>query len=125
MAKPLSELIKAVSREPVRRTLMYKGEEYEFYATYLTLAEQAKARAMQRESNDASEFALRILIDKALTSDGQKMFAPGQFAILKNEWPAAELETAMLQLVTGSSGTEEEEAVDPKPSSVTSKKTTS
>jgi hypothetical protein len=123
MAKPLSELIKAVTREPVRRTVNFKGEEYEFYATYLTLAERAKARSLQKDSEDTSEFALHLLIQKAKNKDGSPMFAPGQFAVLKNEWPAAELEAAMLQLLSG--GDEEEELLDPKPSSETSKKITS
>ena len=123
MAKPLSELIKAVNRDLVRHSVAYKGEDYEFYATYLTLGERAKAQTLQKNPDDASEFALHLLIQKAKNKDGSPMFAPGQFAILKNEWPAAELEAAMLKLVA--SGEEQEDEVDPKPSSESSKRTTS
>ena len=125
MAKPLSELIKAVNKAPVRRTLEFKGEEYEFFATYLTLAQRERVRSVQKNTEDASEFALRLLIDKALTADGQRMFNAGQYAELKNDWPASELEAAMLQLIAP---TEEEEAApevetDPKPSRKQSAKT--
>ena len=99
MAKPLSELIKGVNKEAIKRTIEFNGEEYEFYSTYLTLAQREKVKAAQKNSDDASEFALRLLIDKALTKDGKKMFQPGMYAELKNEWPAAELEAAMLKLI--------------------------
>ena len=98
-ALPLSDLIKAVSKEPERRTIMFNGVEYEFYSTHLTLAQREKVKNSQRNQDDASEFALRLLIDKALTKDGKKMFQPGQYAELKNEWPASELEQAMLQMI--------------------------
>jgi len=125
MAKPLSELIKAVSKAPVRRTLTFKGEEYEFWMTYLTLAQRERVRQTQKDKEDSNEFALRLLIDKALTADGQRMFSPGQYAELKNEWPASELEAAMLQMIAPTE--EEEEAAevetDPKPSRKQSAKT--
>ena len=112
MAKPLSELIKGVNKEPVRRTLTFQGETYEFFSTFLTLAQREKIKAAQKNADDAQEFALKLLIDKALTKDGKRMFQPGQYAELKNEWPASELETAMLQLIRGSEDEEGDE--DPK-----------
>ena len=39
------------------------------------------------------------------------MFADGMYAELKNDWPAAELEAAMLQLIAADDA---EEPVDPK-----------
>ena len=41
------------------------------------------------------------------------MFADGQYSELKNEWPAAELEAAMLQLIQAEEE-DEMEAADPK-----------
>ena len=108
MAKPLTELIKAVNKEPVRRTVEFNGEEYEFYSTFLTLAQREKVKAAQKNADDANEFALKLLIDKALTKDGKKMFQPGMYAELKNEWPAAELEAAMLKLIQDEEAGEEE-----------------
>ena len=104
---------KAFAKDPVRKTVKYKGEEYEFYHTHLTLAERAKVKAAQRDPEDANEFALKLLLSKALKKNGSKMFADGQYAELKNEWPAAELEAAMLQLIQAEEE-DEMEAVDPK-----------
>ena len=108
MAKPLSELIKGVNKEPVRRTVEFNGEEYEFFSTYLTLAQREKVKNAQKNADDANEFALKLLIDKALTKDGQKMFQPGMYAELRNEWPAAELEAAMLKLISDEQAEDEE-----------------
>ena len=111
MAKPLSELIKGVNQEATKRTLEFNGETYEYWATFLTLGQRAKVKALQKDPDDANEFALKLLIDKALTKDGKRMFQPGQYAELKNEWPANELEAAMMQLLAPSN---EEEDEDPK-----------
>ena len=102
---------KAFSKTPVRKVVKYKGEEYEFYHTHLTLAERAKVKAAQRDPEDANEFALKLLLSKAQKKSGAKMFADGMYAELKNDWPAAELEAAMLQLIAAE---EAEEAIDPK-----------
>ena len=111
MAKELSAMSKAFAKDPVRKIVKYKGEEYEFYHTHLTLAERARVKAAQRDPEDANEFALKLLLSKALKKNGSKMFADGQYAELKNEWPAAELEAAMLELIKAE---ESEEAADPK-----------
>ena len=115
MAKELSAMSKAFSKTPVRKIVRYKGEEYEFYHTHLTLAERAKIKAAQRDPDDANEFALKLLLSKAMKKNGSKMFADGMYAELKNEWPAAELEAAMLLLIASEDATDEaEEAADPK-----------
>jgi len=122
MAKDLSALSKAFSKKPIRRVVKYKGEEYEFFHTHLTLAERARVRAAQRDPEDANEFALKLLLAKAQKKDGGKMFADGMYAELKNEWPAAELESAMLQLIApedeepsgDDDGKKKEEVFDPK-----------
>lgn len=100
MAKPLSELIKAVNRDKVKQALFFQGEEYEFYMSYLTLKQRAKIKAVQKDADDANEFALRLLISKAYTKDGQKMFQDGQYAELIEEWPAKELEEAMMKIIS-------------------------
>jgi hypothetical protein len=125
MAKPLSELIKAVNKAPVRRTLTFQGEEYEFYMTYLTLGERERVRQTQKNQEDSNEFALRLLIAKAQNKDGSRMFQVAKYAELKEEWPASELEAAMMQMIAP---TEEEEAApeaetNPKPSRKPSEKT--
>ena len=68
-ALPLSDLIKAVDKTPVRRTLTYKGQEYEYFSTYLTLGQRERVRNSQKNSDDANEFALKLLIKKALKKE--------------------------------------------------------
>ena len=99
MAKPLSELINAVNRDKVKQTLFFQGEEYEFYISYLTLKQRARVKKEQADAEDSNEFALKLLISKAFTKDGRKMFQPGQFAELYDEWPARELEEAMMKII--------------------------
>ena len=112
MAKPFSDLIKAVNKEPTRRTLQYQGETYEYFSTVLTMQQRENVKTTQKNKDDGNEFALKLLIDKALTKDGKRMFQPGQYAELKNEWPAQEVDAAMMLLLD--SGSEEEEEQDPK-----------
>ena len=99
MGKPLSELIKAVNRDRVKQTIFFQGEEYEFYMSYLTLAQRAKVKAQQKDADDSNEFDLKLLISKAYTADGQRMFQDGQYSELKQEWPERELEEAMMKII--------------------------
>ena len=108
MAVPFSQAIKAVNNEPVRRVVKYKGEEYEFYSTFLTLGQRDRVKNTQKNVEDANEFALKLLISKALTEDGKKMFQPGQYAELKEDWPADLVEAAMLKLISDEQAEEEE-----------------
>ena len=110
MAKPLSELIKAVDRSKVKQTLFYKGEEYEFYMSYLTLKQRAKVKKAQQDAEDSNEFALKLLISKAYTADGTRMFQDGQFAELYEEWPERELEEAMMKIINPDEPDAEEES---------------
>ena len=114
MAKPLSDLIKAVNRDKVRQTLFCQGEEYEFYMSYLTLAQREKARKAQQDPENNSEFALKLLISKAYTKDGKRMFQDGQFAELFNDWPASELEDALGKILNPETPDPTEEATKGK-----------
>ena len=109
-ALPLSDLIKAVDKTAVRRTLTYKGQEYEFYSTFLTLGQRERVKKGQKDQEDANEFALKLLIKKARHADGARMFQDGQYAELKEDWPATEVEAAMLALIQAPPEEEIEEA---------------
>ena len=109
-AKPFSDLIKAVNKEPERRTLQYKGETYEYWATVLTMAQREAIKRIQKNENDANEFAVRLLISKALFKDGKRMFQDAQYAEMKNEWPVAEVEEAMLKLLKSDADRDAEES---------------
>ena len=69
----------------------------------LTIAER---EAIQKKagSDDASDFALGMLIEKALDAEGKRLFQDGEKAVLKNAVEAAVLQD--IQLAMLSSGAE-------------------
>ena len=122
MGSALDRLKKSVSMASTRRAVeLPDGTEFEFFMTPLTLAERSRAQK-QAKSDDATDFALQLLVSKATDENGMKMFSAGEVAELRNELPASVVEALMLQLLAEP---EEEVEVDPKPSSRNSAKTTS
>jgi len=123
MGSALDRLKKSVSMASTRRAVdLPDGSEFEFFMTPLTLAERGRAQK-QAKSDDATDFALQLLVAKATDENGQKMFSAGEVAELRNELPASVVEALMLQLLQEP---EVEEAdVDPKSSRTSSRKTAS
>ena len=74
------------------------------WVTPLTLAEKERAQRMAK-SDDANEFALRLLLTKAQDETGEKLFQD----VLKNEVRDSDLQKLMLSIIQ-----EEEEPLDPK-----------
>lgn len=113
MARALDKLKASVSMKPQRKAVeLPNGEEFEFYAPPITLAQRARAQK-QAGNDDASSFALQLLVMVAVDENGQKLFAPGEVAELRNELPASVVEALMLQLLTGAEEPEDE-ALDMK-----------
>ena len=113
MGKALDRLKKSVSMKAARRVVdLPDGSEFEFYMTPLTLAERARAQK-QAKSDDATDFALQLLVTKARDENGRALFNVGELAELRNELPASVVEALMLQLI-GEAEQEEEEEVDMK-----------
>ena len=111
--RALEKLKKAVSMKPTSREVeLPDGTKFEFYMTPLTLAERARAQK-QAKSDDATDFALQLLVSKAKDSSGVPLFSAGEIADLRNMLPASVVEALMLQLI-GESEQEEDEAVDMK-----------
>jgi hypothetical protein len=124
MSNALERLKKAVSMKPQRKAAeLPDGSEFEFWMTPLTLAERSRAQK-QAKSDDATDFALQLLVAKATDENGGRLFNVGDLADLRNVLPASVVEALMLQLLT-SEEVEEEDEVDPKPSQPTSKRTAS
>ena len=61
-------------------------------------------------SDDAKEFALRLLMTKAQDENGQKLFNLGEIDVLKHEVRDSDLQSLMLAVISE----EEEENIDPK-----------
>ena len=99
MSKALDKLKKAVSMKPQRRSIeLPDGNDFEWYMTPLTLAERTRAQK-QAKSDDATDFALQLLVTKAKDQNGTPLFNQGDLADLRNMLPASLVESMMLQLV--------------------------
>ena len=90
--------------------------------TPLTLAERAKAQKQAR-SDDATEFALQLLVTKARDELNAPLFNQGDLAELRNALPASVVELLMLEIIAEEEREEEDEELDPKPSQRSSRKT--
>ena len=71
----------------------------------LTIAERETIQK-RTGSDDANDFALSLMIQKALDTDGKRMFAEGDKAALRREVEAAVLQE--IQLAMLESGTDKE-----------------
>ena len=112
MGKALDRLKKSVSMKPARCAVeLPDGSEFEFWMTPLTLAERTRAQK-QAKSDDATDFALQLLVSKARDENNRPLFNVGELAELRNELPASVVEALMLQLI--GEVEEEEEEVDLK-----------
>ena len=122
--RALERLKASVAMKATRKTItLPDGSEFEFLSRPVTLAQ--RARAQKLAGNDsATDFAMQLLVMLAEDENGQKLFAPGEIAELRNELPAALVEGLMLQLLQEPEP-EEGEASDPKPSSSSLKRTIS
>ena len=99
MGKALDRLKKSVSMTASRRVVeLPDGSEFEFFMTPLTLAERARAQK-QAKSEDATDFALQLLVSKAKDSSGRALFNVGEIAELRNALPASVVEALMLELI--------------------------
>jgi hypothetical protein len=114
MGKALDRLKQAVSMKATRKAVtLPDGSEFEFYAAPVTLAQRARAQK-QAGGDDATSFALQLLVMLAQDENGQKLFAPGEIAELRNELPAAVVEALMLQLLQDAEPEEDAEPLDMK-----------
>ena len=97
----------------VRKEVEIKGEDFTFYMTPLTIAEQQAANKQAR-SDDATDMAIQLLIKKALDVNGQPMFQQDAAAILRNSVDRNEVEKLLLALISSEEEEEEVPALDMK-----------
>jgi hypothetical protein len=108
--RAIDRLRKAANLEPTKREVeLSDGSTFEMYVSPLTMAERERAQK-QAKSDDASAFALQLLISKAKDESGKKLFSAGEVDILKNEVKDKDLQSLMLAILDDG----EEEPIDPK-----------
>lgn len=106
----LARLKKAANLVPIKRIVtLTDGSVFEFWATPLTMAERERAQKAAN-SDDASQFALQLLIQKALDENGNRMFSSGMIAELKHDVLDADMQALMLAMLTSPDEIDEEAA---------------
>ena len=99
----LDRLRKAANLEPIKKEVaLSDGSTLEMWVTPLTMAERERAQK-QAKSDEATAFALQLLIAKACDENGQKLFSAGEIDVLKNEVKDKDLQTLMLAILTDES----------------------
>ena len=110
--RAVDRLRKAANLKATRRLVVLEnGDEFEFWATPLTMAQREKANR-DAKSDDINQFALQLLLSKATDESGSKLFSPGDLAVLKNEVRDDDLPKLMVAMI--SPDAEEEEELDLK-----------
>jgi hypothetical protein len=99
----LDRLRKAANLEPAKKEVeLSDGSIFEMWVTPLTMAERERAQR-QAKSDDATAFALQLLLAKACDENGQKLFNVGEIDVLKNEVKDKDLQSLMLAILTDDS----------------------
>ena len=126
MTRALDRLKAALPMEPQRKVVKLPDGDFEFWMRPLTLAQRAKAQKLAG-GDDATAFALQLLVMVARDEDGQPLFVPGELAELRNAIPAKVVDDLMLAMLDAQPKDEEEaeEDLDPKLSGKPSRKTMS
>lgn len=100
------------------------GSEFEFWMTPLTIAERQRAQK-QSKTEDPIDFAVQVLISKAVDRNGQPMFPAGNAAEIRNNLPASVIDKLIMVLLSDPKKDEEDAEEFPKPSKNSSKRTDS
>tara|TARA_R100000278_G_scaffold15206_1_gene15723 strand:+ start:35 stop:388 length:354 start_codon:yes stop_codon:yes gene_type:complete len=82
----------------------------EIYWNPLTLAERESIIAMAGDNSSADDFALTLLIKKALDKNGDRLFQDGHKALLRREVNASVLQEIQLAMLNSGSEYKVEEA---------------
>ena len=107
--RAIDRLRKAANLQATKKEVtLSDGTVFEMWVTPLTLAERERIQNGVK-LDDANEFAIRLLLTKALDETGQKLFQIGDIDVLKNEVRDSDLQKLMLSIIQ-----EEEEPLDPK-----------
>ncbi len=112
-SKPLraiDRLRQAANLEPVKRQVdLSDGTTFEMYVSPLTMAERERAQK-NAKSEEATAFAMQLLLAKAQDVNGNKLFSPGEIDVLKHEVKDKDLQALMVAVLTE----DETEPLDPK-----------
>ena len=81
----------------------------EIYWHPLTISERESIQK-KTDSDDAGDFALNMMMQKALDADGKRLFQDGEKAVLKNAVEASVLQDIQLAMLSSGAENKVEEA---------------
>jgi hypothetical protein len=81
----------------------------EVYWHPLTISERESIQK-KTESDDANDFALNMMVQKALDAEGKRLFQDGEKAVLKNAVEASVLQDIQLAMLNSGAENKVEEA---------------
>ncbi len=97
--RAIDRLKKAANLQATKREVeLSDGTVFEMWVSPLTMAERERAQKGTK-SDDANEFALRLLMTKAQDENGDRLFNAGEIDVLKNEVRDADLQILMLAVI--------------------------
>jgi hypothetical protein len=103
--RAIDRLLKvAGNTRKIRKEVVIKGEEFSFWMTPLTIAEQ-KAAEKQSRSDDVTDTGIQLLIKKAKDENDLPLFTAADAPTLRNSIERIEVEKLLLALLVN----EEEE----------------
>ena len=89
-------LAKAANFTPIKQEVVFAdGTEFTFYAAPMTAAERERAQK-EAKSDTTSDFAMQLLIMKALDENGERIFKAGDIPRLKNDVEDEEVQKMIL-----------------------------
>lgn len=113
--RAIDRLVKlAGTSRKIRKNVEIKGEEFTFWMTPLTIAEQQSVQK-QAKSDDANDFAIQLLIKKAQDENGAQMFKADAGPMLRHEVEKFEVDKILMALISQEEA-EEEPVMDMKSS---------
>ena len=89
-------LAKAANFTPIKQEVVFAdGTEFTFYAAPMTAAERERAQK-EAKTDTTSDFAMQLLIMKALDENGDRLFKAGDIPRLKNDVEDEEVQKLIL-----------------------------
>lgn len=107
--RAIDRLRKAANFEPIKQVVTLSDDsEFVFWVKPMVAAEREKAQR-DAKSDNANDFALQLLVQKALDENGERLFKAGDIPVLKREIFDEDLQKLILCVLKPNGGTEDDE----------------
>ena len=97
--RAIDRLKAAANLKPLRKVVVLNdGSEFELWHLPLTMAQRERAQK-NAKSDDASAFAVQLLVEVAMDNAGQRLFTPGDVSELKHQVRDEDMQKLMLAVL--------------------------